>query len=281
VALVYRRPFIGLLAFVAVLLGKPVSHALPLLIKATQATSAALPYLICAASGVLGFWLIWWGRDRDELTSTIAGYFGGTLVLIGWIEGTFTLGGALIGISKLQAIEFSLFIYLTLLVFFWMNKDSGCRMFMFINRHLRLRPGRATVGYRKNYARITALETIFIVWGFYLISLLVGDPRMLGLGLSHPVAPMLLCLVLAWGLYLLVVKMPKHDNPGLAIRYGIASVNVLWFCAELASLYGVYRQPWMKPFDNPGFMLTLMLGLVFAWVGLMRSPGRGQAAALA
>ena len=51
---------------------------------------------------------------------------------------------------------------IALLIWLGSNKDTHCRMFMWFHRNFKLTPARRTVGYKRQYSRIVALEVIML-----------------------------------------------------------------------------------------------------------------------
>ena len=96
------------------------------------------------------------------------------------------------------------------------NRETRCRMLMWFHRTLKIAPNKPTTGYQRSYAWMTALETIFITWFFYLAIILLYDPRLFGV--NHLATQFTFGAFMVWGYYLLIFKMIKYTSAGPAIR---------------------------------------------------------------
>jgi hypothetical protein len=276
-----NRPWIGLIGFLVPFLWKPVAHTFTVLMH--DALPGPERYPVGAALGLLGFALVWRGFRKDELSATCLGFFGGALIWIGWFEHAFEGFGAFLNVPKvgylgpnLLMMEASAVLLLAMLIFTGANKDTRCRMFLWFHRHFRLRPNLPTPGYRRQFARIAAMEMVLINWFFYVWIILLIDERLFGL--KHPFTYAVTAAMFAWGVYLVAFKMLPYRSVAGAIRYGIPTVGILWHCCEITALWGWYREPWIRPFEFlAGNMLTVAAFLtVFALAATM--PMRGASA---
>jgi len=271
-----QPPWLGLLAFAVTFTWKPTAHAISVLSHGLL-HGAALGAAY-TTFGLLGFALVWLGFRRDELTASFLGFFGGALIFMFWIEPSFALFAERMGLEPLRhhgqvylspnlvLMESSAVVFLVVLVLLGANKDTRCRMFMWFHRNFRLRPNRPTPGYRRQYSRIAAMETIFVSWFFYIVIIGAVDPRLLGP--AHPLTRLLTAAMFAWGVYLVGFKLPGLQAMGEAFRYAIAVAGVLWFCVEMTSLWGWYTEFWLQPLEHPlpnlGLFAACLLCLVFA-----------------
>jgi hypothetical protein len=232
--------------------------------------------------GILGFVLVWRSLTRDELAATWLGFLGGALIWIGWFEFSFEYFGKLSGASPVMSpqgypvlgpnfvlMQASGGIMLALFLFMATNKDSGCRFILWMQRNLGLAAGSSTPGYRRQFARIAALELIFTNWFCYILILILLDPRLFGL--HHPVTYAAAAALAALSIYLIGFKLREQRTVGGALRYAIGSVALFWLLCELASLWGWYREVWVKPFDYPltniGIFATFVAGILLTQRG--------------
>ena len=200
---------------------------------------------------------------------------GGGFIWLGWFESAFHFFAHLLDIkpvkwngseilsAELQVIEASAVFYLVILILLGFNKDTRCRMCLWFHHNAKLKPGVPTPGYQRQYSRITALETVFISWFFYIFIIFLFDPRIFGP--QHFVTGSAFCGALVWGLYLMAFKMPKFTNAGEAIRYAIPSTGIIWLCFEMASAWGWYQEIWLKPIEFP--ISNIIFALVFIGFG--------------
>jgi hypothetical protein len=280
---IHSPPLLGLTALGITLLWKPVAHALTVTLHGIF--TGPIQYLVATLIGLVGFTLVWQGFKRDELTATCMGYMGGAFIWIGWFEYAFDFfaeflevpplmqGGYVFFTPNLLMIEASAVLYLALLIFMGANKDTRCRMFLWFHRNFRLRPNQPTPGYKRQFARIAAMETIFISWFFYVVIILTCDPRIFGP--KHPVTYAVFIAMIVWGIYLLFFKLIKYRAMASAIRYAIPTAGVFWFCIELTSLWGWYTEIWIKPAEFPLSNLMLLTGFLAVGIAANMTRQRG------
>ena len=146
-----------------------------------------------------------------------------------------------------------------LLIWLGSNKDTHCRMFMWFHRNLKLTPDRRTAGYKRQFSRIVALEVIMLNWFFYVLILVLFDPRILGP--EHLATRATVGIVFFWSMWLLFFRMVSMPQPAGAIRYAVPCANIFWFCVESGSAWQLYREPWIMPFDFP--VTNTLIGLAF------------------
>ena len=267
-----KKPAIGLLAFVMVMLWSPVAHSVTVIFHtyAEGMTSHVLGFLF----GVVGFAMIWRGFKHNETEATILGWMGSNFIWIGWFEESFETMSHVMRIPPLQhmgrdffsgnllLMQSMLIPLLAILILLGANKDTRCRMFLWFHRNFKLKPEKPTAGYVRQYSRITAIESIMISWVFYIIIICFFDPRIFGP--THWMTYGLFGASLVWGIYLLW-KLSQIGTMGLAIRYAIPTVAPLWLTVEMASLWDWMTEIWVKPFEYPISMSLMFL----AFVGFM------------
>ena len=279
----YQKPYMGLVIWGTVLLWKPIAHTVVVSERLIFPGNSA--YLVGALLGLVGFVLVWIGFKKDELTASALGWMGGALIWLGWFESAFHFFAHLLNIqpvksngfeilsAELQIIEASAVLYIATLIFLGLNKDTRCRMFLWFHRNAKLKPETPTPGYRRQYSRITALETVFISWFFYIFIILLFDPRIFGP--QHFVTVSAFWGALIWGLYLMAFKMPNFSNAGEAIRYAIPSTGIIWLCFEMASAWGWYQEIWLKPIEFPVSNIVFALVFIAFGTAIVLNSNRG------
>ncbi|MFW2404527.1 MAG: hypothetical protein ACN4GT_07155, partial [Gammaproteobacteria bacterium] len=187
-----KQPVIGFICLITVFCGMALGHSLVVLQHSFTGGPTALNTLICAVMGIAGFTLVWIGLNKPEAQATVLGYIGGNLIWIGvfeWIWLSFAHWmkvepiydrGMMILSPELLIIQATGMIVVAMLIFLGANKDTRCRMFMWFHRNFKLTPGRQTPGYKRQHARTTALETVFLIWSIYQFAILINDPRLIG-----------------------------------------------------------------------------------------------------
>jgi hypothetical protein len=277
-----NSPYAGLFCLVVVLMGLALGHATVVLQWHFTSPPSTPDTVVSLGLGALGIVLVWVGLSKPENQATVLGYLGGNLLWIGLFEWTWhyfglwlklepvTDEGMPILMPGLLMIQASSLIVIVLLVLFGANKDTRCRMFMWFHRNFRLRPGPMTPGYRRQFARVTALETIFLIWFIYLCAITINDPRLIG---YDSVAAMVITVgFLLWGLYL-AGKLVRQRGLGAALRYAIPTANILWLPIEAFSRWGLYPEIWIKPLDYPRTMGVILAAFVMTVVMIMESRG--------
>lgn len=275
----YRRPSIGLAAFSAGLLGQWFRHAAFPAFEGWFGAGHGSAFLTL---GLLGFLLVWWGIRDPELPATWKGYLGGLFIWIGWIEFGFHYFAEVFAIPPYQAAphlvstpdlnlvqaSFPFFIGLFLL-YGLMNRQSKCNLMRWIHRNLRIDPGPPVAGFQRNYARVTAMETIFIIWFCYAIWLFI-----LYFGGSMRLMAVAYVAWFAWFLYIFW-RLMKASQPAHALRYGIAVGIVAWPLLATPSHMGLFPVIWLRPFDFPGTTLAAVAVFVGAMALFATVPRRG------
>jgi uncharacterized membrane protein len=278
-----QPPLLGLIVFGTLLLYKPLAHSELVLLY--TAFPGPEKYLAGFLVGLLGFTLVWKGVKKDELSASAMGWLGGAFIWLGWFEQSFHFFAESLHIQDLAVegrgmltpgllvIESSGIIFLAIFVMMGANRETRCRMLMWLHRNLRLTPDKPTTGYRRSYAWVTALETIFVTWFFYLTIILLYDPRLFGV--NHIVTQIAFVVFLVWGIYLLVFKMIKYTSVGPAIRYAIPTSNVFWICIEMGSHWNWYTEIWIRPLEYGLPMLGMTAVFVAGAYVALTAPDRG------
>ena len=286
-----RPPLLGLFAFLTVLLWTPLAHTLVVL-QFGQLGPAAM-YSTSFIVGLIGWVLVWKGFNRDELPATVMGFMGGALIWSGWMEGGLEFFGHWLNPEPLMYMGVELFtanllllqatgIFLVaLLIWLGSNKDTHCRMFMWFHRNFRLTPARRTPGYKRQFSRIVALEVIMINWFFYVLILLLFDPRILGP--THRATIAAVAVISLWAIWLLIFRMLPFSRPAAALRYAVPVANIFWFGIEVGSAWQLYVEPWIYPFRFP--ITNAIIALAFAggmvWFFRRQKAAAGAEAAVA
>jgi hypothetical protein len=279
-----ESPNAGPFCLLIVLMGLALGHAGLVLQRHFTGPPSSLDTVVSIVLGALGVMLVWSGLKKDENQATWLGYIGGNFIWIGWFEWTWEYFGHWLQLEPLMAdgfailspallmIQSSALIVILLLLMFGANKDTRCRMFMWFHRNFRLRPGQMTAGFKRQHARNTALETIFLIWFIYLCAIFINDPRVIG---YDTVTAMVLTVgFVAWGLYL-VPKLAKIRGLGPALRYAIPTGNILWLPIEAFSRWGLYPEVWIKPLEYPALMSAVLIMFLVAGVAILQSRGLG------
>jgi len=267
-----QQPLLGTLCVVIVFFGLAIGHSMVVLQREWTGGMSVVDTLISAVLGFTGLALVWIGMKRDETQATILGYIGGNLIWIGIFEWTWFYfahwmniqpvmdRGMMILSPELLLIQATGLLLFTMLVFLGANKDTRCRMFMWFHRNFKLRPDNMTPGYKRQHARNTAMETVFLIWTIYMFAIIINDPRLIR---YDSIAAMVITAgFVVWGIYLFR-KLLKIRGFGPAFRYAIPTGNIIWLPVEAFSRWGLYPEVWIKPGEYTGLMtITLVLFVV-------------------
>lgn len=286
-----KQPLLGLMSLLIVWGGLALGHSLVVLQVAATGGAGLLDGMISWPMGFLGFVLVWIGMKRSETQGTILGYIGGNLIWCGSFEWSWRYFSHSLGIqpvmdkgfailsSELLMIQATTLIAISLLIFLGANKDTRCRMFMWFHRTFNLRPDSMTPGFKRQHARNTAMETVFLVWTIYLFAIYINDPR--GVRYDSLAAMSITIGILVWGLWL-VARLLKQRGFGPTLRYAIPTGNILWLPIESFARWGLYPEIWIKPVEYAPVMLTVLLLFVGVLIMVYRSmePRSGDALAV-
>ena len=175
--LLYRKPFPGLVAFTVAFLSQWLGHGAWAFIRGVFGEYQQVASL---AVGAIGAGLIWAGLKRSEVPATWMGFLGALLVWVGWFEFTFEFYAGMFRIPEytsptglpifagatvlMATMPIMLALFLLYGVFSKPETDTGKTIF---HRNLGFNPGLPTPDNGRSYARITALETLFVTWFCY------------------------------------------------------------------------------------------------------------------
>jgi hypothetical protein len=271
--IIYRKPFPGLVAFTIAFLSQWLGHASWAFIRGVFGEYQEVASL---GVGAIGAGLIWAGLKRSEVPSTWMGFLGGLLVWVGWFEFTFEFYAEMFKIPEYTSptglpifagatvLMATMPIMLALFVVYGLfNRQTKCSLIRWFHRNLGFNPGMPTPDNGRSFARITAIETLFVTWACYEFWLYVGYM------FNNTIIMVAYVGWAAWTVYILL-KLLKTPRVGYAVRYGIPVGIVGWGVAEMPAHFGLYSEIWLKPFDytviNSIMLLIFIAGLIYvAW----------------
>lgn len=263
----YRPPFIGIIALLVALIANPLDHALVVLI--TRDVPANLAMFYSLSLGFIGVaMVIYASKKGGETLGTLMGFVAGNLVWVGWCAFGFRFNryyyelSPLAGMldphypTNLHFLQGSAGVLMGTMIFFIFNKDTRCNFYRWIQRKLRIDMGRRTkvVEEERDFARITFIETIYVIWFFYALSLFLGDPRFLGH--EHPAYIYVYIASVIWAIYLLN-RLFKHTRIMAGIRYAIPTKSLVWFSFEKIEKIGG-KEIWLHPQEYAGPLLGVL-----------------------
>lgn len=279
-----RQPLAGIFSLLMVWCSLALGHSL-VVIQQANFDMGAIDSLISLSLGFVGFALVWVGMKRPENQATLLGWIGGGLIWCGWFEWTWLYAAHSLGIEpvmdqgmmilsgELLLIQATTLIVVALLIFFGANKDTRCRMFMWFHRNFKLRPDKMTPGFKRQHARNTAIETVFLIWTIYLFAIYINDPR--GIRYDSIAAMALTIGFVVWAIYL-INKMLKIRGLGSIFRYAIPTGNIAWLPIESFSRWGLYPEIWIKPAEFPVLMTGVLVFYVFGIAAMYLTDSGGS-----
>lgn len=288
-SLLYRPPYVGLLAFFIVFVVQALGHTVMIVMEDVW---PGHEYVLQSAfaMGLLGAVLLNLGmRSKNEVSATWLGFWAGTFLWTGWVEFAFVWGGDYLGVPDLMdpnipgeiATKAEYLVMMTsvgvlgaTLVYFLMNPETKCNFFLWFQRNMKLSTGEPTKGHKRNFAAITALETIYVIWFFYLVLLFLYDPAIAGE--KSVAAYVFFFLNTIWAVYLFQ-RLMKFWKVTTAIRYGIPTAIIAWNTVELMGRWNLFVSFWEKPQDFVLEMTLFTVACIIAAVLAVRTPAHKKA----
>ena len=254
-AIFYRPPFVGLLAFLVIFITQGLGHTLMVLIE--KIFGEGFQYPTAFLLGLLGAVLLFIGMKKDdEVPATWLGYFAGFCLWTGWVEFSFVFYAEYLNVEQILpngklnlypeylVMQSSIGVLMTSLLYFFFNRETKCNFFRWFQRHLKLSTGRPTQGYKRNYAAVTAMETVYVIWFFYIILLILYEDAFVGD--RHPLTYIFFFLNTIWALYL-ILRLMKFWNVTRAIRYAIPTAIIAYSSYEVIGRWGLLIEFWVYP----------------------------------
>lgn len=268
--LIYRKPFPGLVAFSVAFLSQWLGHGAWAFIRGVFGDYHDIASL---AVGTVGAGLIWVGLKRSEVPATWMGFLGALLVWVGWFEFTFSFYADMFRIPEYTSptglpifagaavLMATMPIMLALFLLYGLyNRQTKCNLIRWFHRNLKFNPGMPTPDNGRSFARITALETLFVTWFCYEFWLYVGYM------FNNTIIMVAFVAWTAWAGYIFW-KLTRIPRVGHAVRYGIPVGVVAWGVVEMPAHFGLYSEIWLQPFDyavtNTIMLLLFTVGMVY------------------
>jgi len=276
----------GLLALGLVLSGIALSNTILALQHAWFDAPSWPDTAISLVLAGLGIALVWRGLRASDPAASILGYAGGALLWMGFFEWTWLNFTVWLGIGPLMVdgvpmlhgsmllIQATVGIFLPLTLLIASNKDTRCRMMLWFRRRLRLKiPNTAERSPPHHPSRVSATETIFVIWFIYLLNIALYDPRLLGSSTGTYLIS--LALIGGW-LVFLMNRLCRISQPGLAVRYAIPTAYLLSILIDGATFTGLFSAYWIQPIRFPFFATAMVLLFALSVHGLCQPPGTKQ-----
>ncbi|MCC7259295.1 MAG: hypothetical protein IT486_13095 [Gammaproteobacteria bacterium] len=281
---VYRPPFVGAFAFAAVLGIVPLMHSMLTLIE--HAIPPGYQTLTSLGVGAVAVAMVIFASLRgSEALGTWFGFIAGHLVWSGWIELAFAFNPDYVGMEPLHVdgepvltaslmfVQATSGLLFATLPFFVFNRDTRCNAFVWIQRRCGIDVSRSGAAANRNFARITFIEVLYVIWFCYAVSLFLIDPRFVG---SHsPITYVAGFGFVAWAFYLLM-RLARFTRVLAAVRYSIPTAGIFWISVEFGSEWGLYDEMWSKPTEYAMEMGLVLAAFVVALFLAVIMPKRRQ-----
>lgn len=281
----YRKPWVGLLGLTVGFLTQPLGHTV---YKVNLALFGDYAVYSSITMGVCGLLLVWRGLAQEELKATWMGMLGGWLLWMGWFEYSFKFYAELYAVPgfpveedgyvaapQANMLQATLPIMLALFVLYGMfNRQTKCNFMRWFHRNLGFSPGMPTADSQRSFARIAAMEMLFVTWFCYLFWLYAIYLGTRGTGLW-----IIMGLYVAWSVWAgyLIYKSAQQIRMAAALRYGIGAGIVVWGSAEMPAHFRAYREYWLYPAEYPLFNSIVAALFVVGLILVARRPKRPRA----
>jgi hypothetical protein len=279
-----RPPWPGLMAFIIVFVVQALGHTVMIMMEDIW-PGPGYVYESAIAMGMFGAVLLWLGmRNPNEVAATWYGFWAGTFLWTGWIEFAFVWSAQVLGVPDLMdkyspgsiatkgeylVMMSSIGVMGATLVYFLFNKETKCNFFIWFQRHLGLKTGKPNPAHERSFAGITALETIYVIWFFYLFLLFLYDESFFGD--RHPAAYVVFGLNIIWAVYLFR-RLMLFWKVTTAIRYGIPTAIVAWNAVELGGRWKLFTEFWEYPEKHAIELIAITVGVALAAWLAARTP---------
>ncbi|MEG1642794.1 MAG: hypothetical protein RR293_01420 [Bacteroidales bacterium] len=262
--------FIGILAFILVLLSMPIGHAAMILMEYFLSGSAL--NIAAFLLGLAGIAIMIAGMHvKKDTASTLLGFIGGLLTWTGWIEFCYVYFAKKLSISPL--IENGVVVtkpeYLLMMssIGFWsiimllyiFKMRTGCKMFLWIQRKVGIMPEMRKEATSNNKSLTTFIETNIIIWSCYILLMFLYDKSILGD--RHPITIIIAIGSLVWSLWLFK-NLIKIKLMGYAIRYALPTVIIFWNFVEVIGRIGIMEEIWINPLKYKVEMLIILIAAI-------------------
>jgi hypothetical protein len=262
----------GIFSFIIVLLLMPIGHALMVLIERFFHTNMLLAAF---GIGIAGTSLVFLGivKDENKKTATLLGLLGGILVWTGWVEFSFVWIAQKLNVSPLMEngevatkpeylVMMSSLGLLSVFTMFFLSSQTRCQFFSWFQKMFGIKVRTRMLEKAEKFIAVTTfIETIMILWMFYIVLLLVYDNDIAGS--NHPITYVVAFGSLFWSIYLFLrlIKIQEFDY---AIRYAVPTVIIFWNFVEVMGRWDLLNEIWVEPTEYV-MEVSIIFALFFAF----------------
>ncbi|HMZ46125.1 MAG TPA: hypothetical protein PLU36_04925 [Chitinophagaceae bacterium] len=268
----------GFFSFLLVLLLMPIGHAIMIL---NEKVLHNQKYVGAFIMGFIGIGLIVWGIKKNKKANfaTIMGFLGGVLIWTGWVEFSFMwiaeknnvanlmVNGQIATKREYLVMLSSLGLLGTIMTYFFFTR-SNCTFFIWFQNKLGYKNDIAPEGryFKKPLAITTFIETIMLLWFFYIVLLVVYDDSIAGD--KHIATYIVAWGSLIWSIYL-ISKLITIQVFDYAVRYAVPTVIIFWNFIEVLGRWDTFKEVWIYPIEHwfeVSLMIVLVIGLLFLFL---------------
>jgi hypothetical protein len=262
----------GIFSFIIVLLLMPIGHALMVLTERFFHTNMLLAAF---GIGIAGTSLVFLGivKDENKKTATLLGLLGGILVWTGWVEFSFVWIAQKLNVSPLMEngevatkpeylVMMSSLGLLSVFTMFFLSSQTRCQFFSWFQKVFGIKVRTRMLEKAEKFIAVTTfIETIMILWMFYIVLLLVYDNDIAGS--NHPITYVVAFGSLFWSIYLFLrlIKIQEFDY---AIRYAVPTVIIFWNFVEVMGRWDLLNEIWVEPTEYV-MEVSIIFALFFAF----------------
>ena len=260
---------VSMFALVATFLGQPLSRSVNRFLLDWFGEWAIVGFIVLGFAGVV---LVAVNLNSSEMRASVAGYISGLMIWRGFFDGplrffsdyfsiqSVDFGGFPLGGRYALLMSSLTMMIAVLLLYGLMNRETKCIFMRFTLRLVHWSPGMPTQNLRRSFARIAAMETVFVQWGIFLLFLFLGG------WLGNP----FYLVMLVWSAYL-IFQLLRLKRAGSAFRYAIPVSVIIWSLAEVGAFFGMYPEIWQAPAENPIGMSVILVLFIACLFMLLRS----------
>ena len=250
----------------------PIGHALMVLTERFFHTNMLLAAF---GIGIAGTSLVFLGivKDENKKTATLLGLLGGILVWTGWVEFSFVWIAQKLNVSPLMEngevatkpeylVMMSSLGLLSVFTMFFLSSQTRCQFFSWFQKMFGIKVRTRMLEKAEKFIAVTTfIETIMILWMFYIVLLLVYDNDIAGS--NHPITYVVAFGSLFWSIYLFLrlIKIQEFDY---AIRYAVPTVIIFWNFVEVMGRWDLLNEIWVEPTEYV-MEVSIIFALFFAF----------------
>lgn len=253
-----RTLLVGLSSFLIVLLFMPIGHTLMVL---NEKVFVADKFLTAFALGGGGLFFLILGlfQGKRPAIATLMGLLAAILIWTGWVEFSFvwiaeklavaplTENGEIVTKPEYLVMMSSLGVLSCVLLFFLFTQNR-CQFFVWFQKLFRIDAQvKIQPSVSKPLAMITFIETVMLMWTFYVVLLLLYDEALVGD--RHPLTYIAAfgSLIWAWYLFMRLIRIKKFDY---AVRYAVPTTVIFWNFVEIMGRWDLLEEIWVRPFEH-------------------------------